>query len=266
MRKIWRGAVLTLGGAGLATTLTLAGCGGADDGAQPTPTPGISLSGLVLLMHFDEGAWTGAAGEVADSSGLGNNGTAIGGATTVAGGKFGRAGSFDQWTGVKIPDSAGLHATNAVTVTAWVYPRSQGNGNWRGIVAKRVDYTQKAAYTLYISTDNRLCADIDTEDDRFCSTATLGSDQWFHVGMVYDGGQVPAARVSLYINGQLSGVGSEASASIRPFDSPLWIGSLPLTQADQSTLGLVDEVAVWYRILDSKDIRALAQATEPLTR
>jgi MSHA biogenesis protein MshQ len=266
MRKISGRQMLMLGGVCLATTLALLGCGGTNDGAQPTPTPGISLAGLTLLMHFDEGAWTGAANEVLDVSGTGNHGKAVGGATTVATAKFGRAGSFGAGSAVQILDNASLHPTNQLTITAWVYPNNEGNGNYRGIVAKRVDYGKNSSFTLFLDPNNHLCADINTEDDRFCIPATVGSGQWSHVALVYDGTVAPAARVSLYINGQLAGVGSESSASIQSFDSALWIGCLPLSGPAQSIVGLVDEVAIWYRVLDSKDIRALAQATTPLSK
>lgn len=254
----------------LATTLVLLGCGGTESVVEPTPpptpTPTVSLAELVLLMHLDEPGWTGAAGEVVDSSGLGNNGRALGGATTVATGKFGRAGSFGPDSAVQIADNESLHPTNQLTIAAWVFPKSEGNGNYRGIVAKRVDYTVKSAYTLFLDPGNHLCSDINTENDRFCISATVGLDQWSHVALVYDGTLDPAARVLIYVNGQLAGIGSESSASIPPFDSPLWIGCLPLSAPAQSLVGLVDEVAIWYRALGSQEIQMLGTATAPLPR
>jgi len=219
----------------------------------------------VLLMHLDEAAWTGTPGEVVDSSGLGANGKALGGATTVAPGKFGRAGSFGPESGIQIVENVNVQVTNQLTVAAWVFPKSEGNGNWRGIVAKRVDYTVKSAYTLFLDPGNHLCADINTEDDRFCITTTVGVDQWSHVALVYNGTVDPAARVLLYINGQLAGVGSESSTSIQPFDSPLWVGCLPLSGPAQSLVGLVDEVAIWHRALGAQEVQRLAAATAPLT-
>jgi MSHA biogenesis protein MshQ len=266
MRTIKKEMRLTWGGACLATALVLAGCGGSDADVQPTPTPAVSLTDLVLLMHFEEGGWSGASGEVVDSSGLGNNGTAVGGARIRAEGKFGRAGWFDASTGVRVEDTAYLHPTNQLTVSAWVRPSSSGAGAWRGIVAKRVNYTEKAAYTLYLDQDGKPAVDIDTEDNRAAVTTPLATEVWSHVALVYDGRLPQSSRVTVYVNGQVAGTLVESSSSIRAFDSPLWIGCLPLGQAAQGFQGLVDEVAIWHRALSLDEIHSLATATAPLSK
>ena len=50
--------------------------------------------GLILLLRMEEAAWDGTTGEVFDSSGSGNDGTATL-ATTVAAGILGRGGDFN---------------------------------------------------------------------------------------------------------------------------------------------------------------------------
>jgi len=50
--------------------------------------------GLVGHWKMDEASWSGTSGEVMDSSGAGNHGTAIGGVTTTNG-RIGNAGDFD---------------------------------------------------------------------------------------------------------------------------------------------------------------------------
>ncbi len=49
----------------------------------------------VLNLHMEEASWAGVAGEVKDTSGSGNDGTAVGTATTTPDGKIGRGGLFD---------------------------------------------------------------------------------------------------------------------------------------------------------------------------
>jgi hypothetical protein len=279
MRTITNKLASRLGGAFILTTLALAGCGGSGDGGgaqptpmplptpTPTPTPSVSLADLVLLMHFDEPVWDGTARQVLDSSGLGNHGTALAGAASVANGRFGRAGSFGTANAVRIDDTPALHPTTRLTVSAWVGPNGLGRGNWMGIVAKRVDYSVKTAYTLYLSTDNRLSADVDTEDNRFSApTAITTNGRWYHVALVYDGTRPSAERVLLYVDGNLVAAAAENSTAIQPFDSPLWIGCLPLGQPAQGFDGLIDEVAIWHRSLGTEEIAMLARATAPLTR
>lgn len=50
----------------------------------------------IALWHLNEAAWTGAAGEVKDASGNAHHGTAAGGATTAAAGRFGRCADFTE--------------------------------------------------------------------------------------------------------------------------------------------------------------------------
>jgi MSHA biogenesis protein MshQ len=256
-----------LGGLCLAAALWHTGCGAASDGLpQPTPTPSVSLADLVLLMHFDEATWNGAAGQVADSSGWGHHGTAVGGAATVPGGRFGRAGSFGVADGVRIEDNVSLHPTTQLTVSAWVSPNSAGAGTYRGVVAKRIDYGYKAAYTLHLDPESRPTVDVDTEDDRFPGATGLANGVWHHVAFVYDGRLEQSARVSVYVSGVRTSTGNERAASIQPFDSPLWIGCLPLTQPAQGFQGLIDEVAVWHRALTPDEVLLLAGASAPLPR
>jgi hypothetical protein len=265
MRQIAKLMSTTVCGACLAGSLAVVGCGGTDDIAQPTPTPTVSLANLVLLMHFEEAGWSGAAGEVVDSSGLANNGTAVGGARIVAEGKFGRAGSFDTYTGVRIADTAYLRPTDQLTVSAWVNPTA-GVNDYRGIVAKRVQYGEKNAYTLHLFTDGKPEVDVDTEDDRATVPVVVPAGVWSHLALVYDGRLASAARVSVYLNGQLAGTLAERSASIQPFDSPLWIGCLPQVEPAYGFRGLIDEVAIWHRALSTQEIQLLTNATTPLAK
>jgi hypothetical protein len=47
------------------------------------------------VWHLSEASWNGTSGEVKDSTSNANDGTTAGDTNTVAGGKIGRAGSFE---------------------------------------------------------------------------------------------------------------------------------------------------------------------------
>jgi len=53
------------------------------------PEGNVDMSSAVLLLHFNESSWSGAPGEIVDSSTQGNNGTAVGDATTDPDGLLG---------------------------------------------------------------------------------------------------------------------------------------------------------------------------------
>lgn len=259
----------------LVALLLLSACGG-DSGSGPTPNPtptpspgggpppAVSSAGLVLLLHMDEPAWTGAANEVRDASGLGHHGTSLGSGTTntAAGGRFGRAGSFPGGTGcVTVPDRPALRPSDALTISAWMNPNAVGQPAL-GVIAKRTSFLVESAYALYVDETGRLGIDVDTEDNRFFSGPVAANGRWTHVAIVYDGGR---SAVTAYVNGAPAAASAVPGTSIDPFTSPLWVGCLPLGTPAQGFSGLLDEVAVWHRVLSTTEIAALANATGPIT-
>jgi hypothetical protein len=232
---------------------------------SPTPTPVVSPAGLVLLLHMEEAAWDGRRDQVIDSSGQGNHGTATSGATTVAEGRFGRGGSFSGGGScVEIGDVPALRPTTQLTLSAWVFPTGLDRQTARGIIAKRIDFQFKSAYAFFVYTDNRLFADVNNEDDRFAAGPELTNGRWYHVALVYDGSAPTASRVTVYVDGTAVGSGVENAATITAFESPLWVGCLPLTSPAQGFAGTLDEVAVWHRALSPAEIQILARATGPI--
>ena len=200
--------------------LLAAACGGDSPSGpgpnpSPTPTPGggtppaVSSAGLVLLMHMDEAAWTGAANQVIDSSGSGHHGASVGSSTTntAAGGRFGRAGSFPGGTGcVMVPDRADLRPDSALTISVWMNPNGVG-APALGVIAKRDNFLVNSAYAIYVDEQGRLGIDVDTEDNRFFTAPAVSNGRWTHLAIVYEGG---SSRVTAYVNG------SPAAASAVP--------------------------------------------------
>lgn len=256
----------------LACVLLLSACGDSPSGPGPNPTPtpssggtppAVSASGLVLLMHMDEPAWSGAANEVIDSSRLGHHGRSVGSGTTTTSpaGRFGRAGSFPGGTGcVTVADRSELRPGSALTISAWLQPTGVG-AEALGVIAKRVSFLVESAYALYVDDQGRLGIDVDTEDNRFFSAPVARNGQWMHVAIVYDGS---LSRVTAYVNGSPAAASAVPGASIDPFASPLWIGCLPLNAPAQGFAGLIDEVAIWHRVLSPGEVQALAGATAPI--
>jgi hypothetical protein len=254
----------------LACALLLSACGGDSPSGpapspSPTPTPAgvppaVSSSGLVLLMHMDEPGWSGAANEVIDSSRLGNHGRSVGSGstTTAAGGRFGRAGSFPGGTGcVAVADRSELRPDAALSISAWINPNAVGTVAL-GVIAKRISFLVDSAYALYVDEQGRLGIDVDTEDNRFFTGPVVSNGRWTHVAIVYDG---LASSVTAYVNGAPAAASAVPGRSLTPFPSPLWVGCLPLNTPAQGFSGLLDEVAVWHRVLSPGEVTALANAT-----
>lgn len=223
--------------------------------------------GLVLLMAMDEEAWGGVSREVRDASGQENHGVAIGGATTTAQGRFGRAGTFDGTSWIEVADEATLRPSSQLTISAWVRPTSLGSSDSYGIIAKREGFADQTSYALFLSTEGHLTCDLQLEDDRFAAETAIAVDRWTHVAVVYDGDLPESERVRMFIDGELERVAPETSTTIDPtFGAQLRIGDLP--NGGQPFIGQIDEVAIWSRALEDEEIallRGLERSLAPET-
>jgi hypothetical protein len=266
-----------------AVLIALAACGRADFDARliidaaplaiDTPVDADTvLDGCVLHMRMDEPAWTGSPGEVIDSCST-NPGTAVNGATTTDDPIRGRVGMFIGGTScVEVPDAPSLRMTDALTVSAWVKPSMLSPASF-GVVSKRTDFQIATEYSVFVWADangmgstNEVYVDIDTENDRGADPTTVYVDnQWKQITVVYDGSLAQAARVKFYVNGALTFVMPESSASITPpaAEPNLAVGCLPLSGPNQSFVGNIDEVVIWRRALSAIEISSWYTTTLP---
>jgi hypothetical protein len=231
----------------------------------------VSLDGLVLLLHMEEPSWSEGS-MVHDSSPAGNSGVAHGTATTTPDGKFGRAGTFDGSGYVMVNDSPSLHATTALTYTAWIYSTGLDGSRYPGIVAKRSDYGVNNDFTMFIWVDNHLFGDTQGNLDRPESDAAIANGAWYHLAIVYDGTAAAASREKMYINGVWDS-DHQADPSLTVGPAAIGIGFMPTyNQTDSGPvpdgnaffIGRIDEVAIWTRALRPDEIAALYTATTPL--
>ncbi|HET9955412.1 MAG TPA: LamG domain-containing protein [Polyangiaceae bacterium] len=249
---------------GLTSTLD----GGGAGGEEPTGSGGSGTGGRAellrdcrLLLHMDEAKWNELTGSVRDASGSGNHGTAKGGATTGAMGKFDRAGAFDGNGYVDLGDNERLEPGDAFTLALWVYPMGM-TGDSAGLVAKRWAFGDRSAFALFLMDQNLVYVDVDGEGERFTSSQALTAESWHHVALVFDGGAPAEQRVRLYLDGQLDSTHAEASSSIPDYDSPFEVGRL--RDGGGNLIGQLDEVGFWQRALTTQEITQLSSATEGL--
>jgi glucose/arabinose dehydrogenase/PKD repeat protein len=197
-------------------------------------------SELVAAYAFDEGSGT----VTADASNNANGGS-VSGAAWVDG-RFGKALSFDGVNDlVTVNDAASLDLTVAMTLEAWVNPRT-GNG-WRNVLLK--ERPGQLAYALYGTTDTtRASAEISTGANLDVqAAATLALNTWSHLAATYDG-----ATLRLFVNG--TQVNSRAvTGAIAVSGGPLRIGGN--TVWGEYFAGLIDDVRIYSRALSQSEVQ-----------
>jgi hypothetical protein len=222
----------------------------AEDGTRTSdPSAAVSAtiappqaSGLVAAYGFEATSGTSAA----DSSGKGNTGT-VAGATWAAGGKSGRALSFDGVNDmVTVPDSNLLDLAAGMTLEAWVKPTT--TSDWRTVLLK--ERPGQLTYALYATGDNgRPLAEVAAGSQRDArGTAALPVGVWTHLAATYD-----RSTLRLYVNGTqvastaVTGTLLNSTGVLRIGGNAVW---------GEYFGGLIDDVRVYERALSAAEIAA----------
>ena len=213
-------------------------------------TKGLS-SGLVGLWSFEEGEDPTIA---YDSSGNNNDG-AIYEAIYNPDQWGGNALSFDGVDDyVDCGNDASLNITTAITIEAWVYPRSAGLNNYGRITDKH------PAPCLLVGPNGQLrwFGDIGgISVDKAVCTDCVSWNNWHHLALTYDMSEA-TPTIRGYVDGELKG-------TITGYNGPLSITSVHLAignSLEEGTAyylnrafdGLIDEVRIWNTALSPSTI------------
>ncbi len=233
--------------------------------------------GLIGYWKMDEESWDGTAGEVIDSSGNENHGTAMceGEECTVpttSAGRFGRGGeSFSTFDGyLDIPYESNLAISNEVTISAWVnmtdygawydhWIMHKGSGiyvNYHLKIREQSGYFPEFSFTTSDSTSHTWRA-----------STGISTDVWTHVTISYRYGDGNSIR--LYVDGShIEGSWISGNGNVFPYigNENLYIGGFQ-NSYNTSFLGSLDEIRIYNRALSSAEIRALYEwAPGPISR
>lgn len=230
----------------------------------PTPTPVKSSapgSGPVGFWKFDEGSgWV-----INDSSGSGNGGFTKNGPTWTSG-KFGAALSFD-----KVDDYVNLGSNSSLdnlinfTWSAWINPRSYGEGDRGRIMGKstpggfeRALYLDNASGdgvvgTLYFNLNDSA----GRSNLTYSVNNTIKLNTWQHVAVTFS--YSTDKKPHLYLNGREVTYSKQTTLTALPWnDSPYYLIVGNRENTDRTFDGIIDEVQVYNRALTSTEIARLA--------
>jgi len=228
---------------------------------------------LLLTLSFSGGGagagdatlvgWWPLDGDTLDYSGYGNHGTVVGSPTFVAGIIGTGALDFGGADAIEIPHSDSLSITDAITIAAWTYMRSNASGEM-AIVSKGSWAANNLPYELTETNGGVIFWQFyDNEGRDTCSPASPAAGEWHHIAATYD-----STIFRCYVDGQL---GEEwAYAGAMPQNtSPVTVGR----RSGGGTFynGMIDDVAVFHRALEQDEIaklmtgiKALELAADPI--
>jgi len=245
--------------------------------------------GAIFSYFMEEPDWTGAAGEVQDSSGNGLDATTVGAADTddtmpAIPGDPGtcRYGDFSGGgRRVTAPSSALVNAADSFTIATWVRmpDDAQSNGT-PSIMAygNTVGGSWPERYELYLERNSWNGFSTPSWDTWvfvvrkangnlsfhrmpvfFTAASNPLSDTWVHVVATYNSGN---DRSTLYINGaQEDQITMSGPNSLNDASGGLGLMAHPGGQFDAQ--GFVDEVYMFGSVLDAAEVASLHQNTRP---
>ena len=168
-----------------------------------------------------------------------------------ADGKVGLAFDFNGTSAyLAVQDSGGLEVKEAMTVAAWIYPRST---SLAGIVRK-LNQETNGSYGIYIL-DQKLHFQINGNALDLTSSSSIPANQWTHVAATYDRS---AGEGKIYVNGILDQSGAY-SESVATSLEVLLIGKFGMDPAAYFD-GLMDELQLYGKALTAEEIAALVSA------
>lgn len=233
-------------------------------GFQFIPLPALSYCGGALPVprayyKLDEAAWN-AAGDVADSSGNGFNGTAMNGATPVPaqvcnGAQLDGAARYIQVNGL----SAELNAT--ASLAFWIRTTQTGNDlAWQAPGVSGVEQAGGAddIFWGWIDAAGRIGISVGN-DFATKSTLAINNGAWRHVVLTRDH---VAGTYKIYIDGALNASGAIAAGVIGTAFSG--IGRIEDTGGSPVHLdGELDEVRIYGQVLTDSEVIAIRDITRP---
>ncbi|MBU1064794.1 T9SS type A sorting domain-containing protein, partial [bacterium] len=229
---------------------------------------GFDNDSIGIVVRDSTGSQTGDpvasysfSGNANDLSGMNNHGTVNG--ADLAANRFGDLNSAYYFNGtsdnVRVPVSASLNFTDAITVSFWMnaaelyssresYPISHGNweNRWKVSIIegndKRIRWTVK-------TTDG--IKDLD-------SKVKAATNTWYHVVGLYDG-----SNFEIFINGAID-AHSTFSGSILTTNIDLMIGQVLPNTSTYNFKGTIDDIRIYDYALSIEEIEALYGETSAI--
>ncbi|MBC8236263.1 LamG domain-containing protein [bacterium] len=194
---------------------------------------------LVLYLPFDEGK----GDEAKDASEYGHDGELISNPKWVDG-VIGKALEFSGSNYVQVPITDELQLLEVFTAEFWVKRDAGQAATWNYMVA-----AGSLIWAVIYNTDQKvyIYSNSGGWGQRIFTDVPLTED-WTHIAATYD----IKKEVKLYFNGEDAGTGAKPGATIQ-IDGSIMVGARH--PGSEFFTGIIDEVALYNRILDLDEIK-----------
>ncbi len=247
------------------TTITaVVGSGASGNVSVTTPGGTATKAGFVINSIPTNGliAWYPFNGNTLDNSGNSNNGVNTGATLTTD--RFGNANSAYNFSGsnqfITCPNIAALNGLATATFSLWVKVNGKNawgnnsNSNAMFILSRDGDYAP-GYIGMWFSPS------IQTFGSGFRSGKGVGFEttlkypvpqpEWHHISFTLGGG-----FFKFYVDGELVGT-TPFTAPLATSSGAINLGKLPVGSFEYYLNGVLDDVAIYGRTLDSTEIKAL---------
>jgi hypothetical protein len=177
-------------------------------------------------------------------------------------GRVGRAFAVDGKSYFRAPDAAAFDIEDRFTLSTWINPDSEPEGS---ILTRMQDTLRGRGYGMALNQGKvlvHLTSNYDDDAIRIETQETLSSQKWHHIVVTYTGSRM-AEGVRVYLDGKPAKTNVLLDTLYRPFGNagrrfaePLRIGAGggPMRRFR----GRIDGVHIYSRVLDEREIAALA--------
>lgn len=214
---------------------------------------------LTAQLEMNDAPWTGVSGEVIDSSGNANHGTAQNGATTIADSFRGQIGSFDGVNDYVEIDNLIDFGTSDFSVTVWVNIAAYTDK--AGIFTNRSNTGDDPGFLIRTDTSSTGRKEIEILTD-FGESSTqsfarhLATDRWYHVAATVDrdGSQ------KIYIDGALQDtddISSFAAIAITSSQNP----RIGINEESTEFQGEMEDLRLYSKVLTTLEIQDIYNTT-----
>ena len=249
----------------------LVGCGNvqnpvADAAATPDAPATVHLmEGCIYKAAMDEASWPATGTPVLDSCGSDLGALTGSGAMPTRDATRGPVGNFSNNACIDVANTAQLHGSGGLTMSAWVHPIALDGTTSNGIISKRNDKNKQSEFGLFIWVDYRVWIDLG-DSDRYEGGTSIANNQWSQITAIFDGTRPDADRVRLYVNGRRDTLSHTTTGNLTTtlpsYTAPLHIACTPAPSAmpptQQTFQGQLDDVTIWNRALNDDELAVLA--------